>query len=264
MSYCVIGMKRTRSSVLTCSISNHFDSDNFFGTYDGLTPKLKDQTYFNRLPKIEQGQAKLQFLKDETIKLTDEVLASPNAVIKLFPRYMMYHLTPSVKNHANCVLPKDYNDIIMITDVEECYKLSKFKKLYLLKRNVTDAICSYGYGVYLNMFQFKDDTELNYFTKIANPTTISLDSQWLDFCIFESILLDHLQSYLDTSKLSYHLLDYDEIPDYCDQTYSKDKHYKYSNFDYKRLILNYNDIEEYISDYIEKNKDWVKNNIFFK
>lgn len=264
MSYCVIGMKRTRSSVLTCSIANHFNSDNFFGTYDGLTPKLKDQIYFNRLSKNEQRQAKLDFLKKETITLTDEVLASPNAVIKLFPRYMMYHITPSVKNHAACILPKDYNDIIMITDVEECYKLSKFKKLYVLKRNITDAICSYGYGIYLNMFQFKDDIELNHFRKLANPTIIPLDSPWLDFCIFESILLDHLRIYLDTNKLTYHLLNYDEIPDYCDQTYSKDKHFKYSNFDYKSLILNYNELDEYINDFVKNNKDWVKNNIFFK
>jgi hypothetical protein len=234
--------------------------------YDGITPKLKDHSYFNRLPKDQQRDAKLKFFKSGIIELTNEVFdkGKPNSVIKLFPRYMIFHNEPSVKNHAKCSLPENYDDIIMIKDVEECFMLSKFKKIYLLKRNVTDAICSYGYGIYLNMFQFKDDTELNYYKKLANPTSINLQESWLDFCIFESMLLDRLQNYLDNKKIPYHLLDYNEVPEYCDRTYSTEKYYKYPNFNYKNLILNYDEVDDYIKTFIHKNTDYVQNNIIFK
>ncbi len=266
MSFCVIGMKRTRSSILTYSIANYYDSDNYFGSYDGITPKFKDQIYFSRLPKTEQRDAKLDFFKSGIKELTTEFFEKgrPNSVIKLFPRYMIFHNEPSIKNHANCFLPKDYNDLIMITDIEECFSLSKFKKIYLLKRNVTDAICSYGYGIYLNKFQFKDDSQVNTYKKLAKPISINMKDGWLDFCIFESMLLDHLQNYLDRKQILYHLLDYNEVPEYCDRTYSSEKYYKYPNFDYKNLILNYDEVDDYIKNFVYKNTDYVQNNIIFK
>jgi hypothetical protein len=264
MSYCIIGMKRTRSSILSYSISNYFTSKNFFGAYDQVTPKLKDNIKFNMLPKTECRNAKLTFLKTGVKKFTELALNKSNSVIKLFPRYMMFHVLPSTTDHSKCVLPKNYNDIIMITDIEECFQLSKFKKIYFLKRNITDAICSYGYGIYINQFQFTNDKQLILKQKKYKSTIIDLESPWLNFCIYEYMLLNHMQIYLDKNKIFYHLLTYDEIPDYCNENYSCEKYYKYSNFDYKKLILNYNELEQYIYNYINTNTKWMNENIVFK
>lgn len=266
MTYCIIGMKRTRSSVLSLSISNYHDSDNYFGQYDGITPSFKTKIYFSKLPLDQQKSAKLKFFQEEVKKMTLEVLSKPNNVVKLFPRYMIYHEIPSVKDHAKSVLPKNYNDLIIITDIEEYFQLSKFQKIYFLQRDVTDSICSYGYGIYLKKFQFVDEPELNYFTKISRPISIDLNSGWLDFCIFEYMLLNHLRSYLDDKKLSYHLLDYDDIPKYCSDRYSGTEigNYKYSGFNYKNLITNYEEVRKYIFNFIHLNNNYIKENIIFK
>lgn len=266
MSYCIIGMKRTRSSVLSISIANFHNSDNYFGMYDGITPSLKDQIRFKKLSLPEKNKAKLDFFKSEIKKLTLEVFDRPNTVIKLFPRYMIYHDRPYVENHTKSVLPNNLDDLLIIKEIEEYFQISKFNKIYYLDRDVTDAVASYCYGIFIKKFQFKTVEEVTYYNKICKPVAIDLTSPWIDFCIFEYMLQNQIKLYLDKNKLEYTLLSYDEIPKHCDLYYSgtQENNYKYPEFNYKKIIANYTELQDYIRGFIEKKQSYVSNNIVFQ
>lgn len=266
MSYCIIGMKRTRSSVLAYSIANFHNSNNYFGMYDGITPTLKEHIFFNKLPANEKKQAKLDWFKKGIKELTLEVFERPNTVIKLFPRYMIYHDIPHVKDHKKSILPKNLDDLIIIDEIKEYFQLSRFGKIYYLERNIVDAVSSYCYAIHISKFQFRTTEEINYYNKICKPVTIDLNSPWIDFCIFEYILKNQIKKYLDNANINYTILNYDEIPHHCDLYYSgtNDNNYKYPKFDYSKIIINYNELQDYINSFIEKNQDYVNNNIIFR
>lgn len=265
MSYCIIGMKRTRSSVLAESISKFYDSDNYFAMWDSITPSLKDHVFFNKFPAYEKKQAKLDWFKKGIKEATLKVFNTPNSVIKLFPRFMIYHDIQYVQDHKKSKLPKNLDELIIITEIEEYFQLSKFNKIIYLERNITDAVASYCYAIYLDKFQFYTVKEVRQYNKTCKPITIDLNSPWIDFCIFEYMLKNQIKKYLDSIKLNYTLLNYDEIPHHCDLYYSgSNNRLQDSQFDYSKIIINYANLQDYINSFIDKNQDYVNNNIVFK
>lgn len=264
MSICIVSMKRTRSSILSASIAEFYGSKNYFGMYDAVTPNLKTQIYFNKLPKNQLMDAKFDYFKQYIKNLTNTILSDKNSVVKLFPRYFIYHDRPSVEAHDKQVLPDNFDDLLMITDIEEYFQLSKFNKIYYLERNVTDTVCSYSYAIHLNKFHFFNQYELDYHKKHKSSICIDLNSKWLDFCIFEYMLLTHLKKYMDNKNIKYHILNFENIPAYCEQHYSgTKKNVLDSKFNYKNLIENYTQVEEYVKEFINKNTEYVNQNIIF-
>jgi hypothetical protein len=84
---------------------------------------------------------------------------------------------------------------------------------------------------------------------------------YINFFIYESILLDKLKKFLDNKKLNYTYIDYADCPTYVKENLPSNipNMYYESKFNYKELIKNYDEcvahIENKFKVYSEQLKD---------
>lgn len=282
---CVISTPRTRSSFFTFSLEAHYNLYNHFEIYDiqnfnSFNPKQQKQVF---LEKDLQKKKDLIFdlFKLNQITATQKMFNSnKDYVVKFWTRCLVTKFDRSETNVKNIDDVKDenytryiydlstYNPKI-ITNITEVFNLDKYSQYFFLHRDITETLASLFYANLTGMFNITPTTESSNLDQLRKytedqkefyPVTINYNLPRFKFYIFELALNEYLEKYLIEKKLNYIKLDYKDVSNYVSQNFSGSyEKIKYpskklisSNFDYKKLILNYGDVEKFVNYYYQE------------
>jgi hypothetical protein len=214
MKYCIIGMPRSRSSMLLEAIKI-VNNTQILGEDIGSIPlaEKKRQDYLNRL--------KILITKNNRI---------PQGVIRFHPLQMV-----------------TFNPISILPF--ELFNFKQYDKIYFTFRDsVSDNIASNFVAERLNKYTYKSKDEV--VENIGTLTFTTDDYYNVDNYINSIKVVDSLKKYFLENNIASTDIEYNEIPEYVNKTYPAIVSHVETNYDYKKIISNYNDI---IKVYEEKN-----------
>lgn len=234
MKICILSRARTRSSIFCSSIQKHYQCRNFGELYF-YDKKLLEHTPEN--------------FKQNLTNTTEKIFSYNDFVIKIWPRYSVY----SKDNSA----PTDLSKLYIISDLENTFLFSQYDKIYYVTRNIVDSVCSYYFALYRQQWMFSNNDQI----VVARNKQLSFNffgaQRWLNFYLYETLLQDHMLQYLQNKNLLLQVIDYEDIPNYCNEKYydtNKADVRLDSQLDYKTIFTNYSDIEEYVMNFLSNNK----------
>lgn len=213
MKYCIIGMPRSRSSMLLEAISNYL-SIPIFGNEIISIPwhQRTGDTYIK----------KMKFLLSQTNKLS-------NGIIKLHPLQLISRNPMTLINF-------------------DWFNFKQYDKIYFtLRKDISDNIASNFVAEKLNRYTYRSESDVY---KNIKPMTFTADDHYnVDNYIWSTKILHRLETYFVNNNIEYTSLDYDDIPTYIKQNYPAEVYHVETHYDYKNIVANY---EELIKVYKEK------------
>jgi hypothetical protein len=233
------------------NLTYHHESFNFAGKqYNELRVKYNLRRKTIQLSDVIQHQKK--YLTD-TLKDLDN---QGDYVTKLFPRDLIF------TTYGTSIKDGRVFEHEIYSNFNELFQLENFDKVYFLDRNIIESTASFGYAYSIDMFLFTEKGHLDYKKKKNQKIEISnLAFSFMNYHIYESLLHGKIKNFLDRKNITYTALDYHNCENYIEQNLKCDEPNLYfeSNFDYKNLILNYNQCVEHIETKIEEYSTLLKN-----
>lgn len=242
MHILVVGRPRCRTSFLSMAYRDYHNLVNLHEIFSNGTKNLwfkgntiKDN---NRLDKVQKFH--IRILEN----ITKEVFSHDRSIIKLFPRDIITHCYPNLKfSNLN-----DF-DYKCITDVSQILQLERYDQILLLERSFIDSAISYIYGQAIGILLFERAGSKTFYEKKIMPVTITEENlHILNFYILEYLVDQNLKKFIE-DHYSCKKLDYIEIPNFVKENFnnSKTNHYIDLEIDYKKVIVNYWEVVEYIN-----------------
>jgi len=254
MKILIICKPRTRSSFLCSALSNHYNLTNLHELFIEISKQVNTRAKFlkkdNDLNFIIENQKRI--LRSGINRAN----ANNNCVFKLFPRDLIFSTKDSIIVDDSAFK----HDIFL--NFNEFFELENFDKIYFLDRDNVEAAISYGYAWVKDKFLFTDYGSVNYTQKNQPQVVLNeKDFMYINFFIYESVLLNKVKKFLDNKKLNYTYIDYADCPTYVQENLPSNipNMYYESKFNYKELIKNYDEcvahIENKFKVYSEQLKD---------
>lgn len=237
-----MGRPRCRTSFLSMAYRDYYGleylHETFFESVKPLWIKANALRTKDNLNKLQQSH--IQSLKN----ITKKIFLSDGAIIKFFPRDVMTH----------CYVNLKFTDIQnfnykCITNLSEVFQLEKYNQILLLERNFLDSAMSFIYGHVMGIMLFERNVSKTFYEKKITPVTITEQHlQLLNFYILEYLVDQNIKKFVRT-RYSCKTLDYNIIPNFVEENFnnSKTNYYVDLELDYKNLIVNYQEIVEYIN-----------------
>lgn len=254
MKILIICKPRTRSSFLCSALSNHYNLTNFHELFIGISKQV------NTRAKLLKKDDDLNFIIENQKRILrsgiNRANANNNCVFKLFPRDLIFSTKDSI-----IVDDTSFKHDIFL-NFNELFQLENFDKIYFLDRDNVEAAISFGYALVKDKFLFTDYGSVKYTQK--NQPQVELnekDFMYINFFIYESMLLNKVKKFLDIKKINYTYIDYTDCPSYVQKNLPSNipNMYYESKFNYRELIKNYDEcvahIENKFKVYSEKLKD---------
>lgn len=252
---CILSHARCRTSFLIRSFGNAYDLKNKTESYSQVKKlSFKEQII---LSKVKDKEVASHDLYEKKLKkFTDELFQQNKWVIKVWPRWFnssefCYNVNRNVKN------------------LEACFRFSEYDQIILSKRNPVDSVCSLDLGVKYG-YNSSGSVQSNYSTKLKYSKFIDNSihlHDWHKSFIIEICMIDTIKDYLDTKKINYDYVEFDEIPNFVAKLpHSDNTNYQIpidTKIDYTQAIPNYDEITYTIQDYIKSIKP-ILNSINFE
>jgi hypothetical protein len=205
MKYCIVGMPRSRSSVLLETISLHYNIPILGEDIGNLSQRY--------------GNEYITTLKN----LLDNSLKKENGIIRLHPLQMV-----SIKPFT--ILNFDW------------FNFEQYDKIYFTFRESTvDNIASNFIATKLNKFTYKSQSDI---VKDFDPVYFSKDDYYHIRDYIQSLnVIDSLKQYFNEQTIKSQDLYYKDIPKYITKYPAFTTHVE-THYDYRKMISNYDDIIE--------------------
>lgn len=244
MKTLIIARPRTRSNLLIHAHSEFHNLVDKHEIYTLGTGKI-----------IESNTKNINFkhslFESQVKKITEENFKQDNFVIKLFPRMVI------LGNHH--IENLDSYEHRIIDNLSYFYNIQKYDKIYFLNRNIIDSVCSYMFGLHVQSFISTDTSLYDYNESVI----IDIDDR-LNFYLYEYAIQSRIKDFIERKNLSCTILDYQDIPQYVGFTYPNIKNKTIdSKIDYKKIITNYNEVCDYISQTYKTYLDKANNINFY-
>ena len=235
MKICVIGFPRSRSSLLTESLSDYFCIPIIGEDINLVNKMLENRATWvhdrNYPPKPIGHFNKLK-------SLLKSVQQQQDGIIRLHP------LQLSMAGFSGEVL--DFN----------LFGFDQYDQIYFTDRNsVPDSICSHFISTHITRrFTYQSLKDINQY---INPMSIYLDTYgYLCVFLYEKLIEHELKKYLIEKNISWIQLEYNDIPAYIKTNFGDglSRHVE-TQYNYKELIGNYSSIERKcneLTDYVTK------------
>jgi hypothetical protein len=166
-----------------------------------------------------------------------------------------------IKVHPERVYDRKWNGQLIDIDF---LKLDRYDQIYFTyRKNQIESISSFFIAKILNQFAYDNNnppprTDLK---DIIMPTDSIKDLVFKE--LWDQLVIEHLRDYVNRSSLNYTWLDYDDIPDWHAKNYSyvlsKNINSVPTKYDYRKIILNYDELEYHL----ESDRATVKD-LFYK
>ena len=234
MKICILSRARTRSSIFCSSIQKYYQCKNLGELYF-YDKKILDHTQEN--------------FEKNIINSTEKFISNDNFVIKLWPKYLIY-----TKDRA---APHDLSDLYIVSNLEKCFFLSRYDKIYYITRNIVDSVCSYYFAIYRQQWMFSNEKQILDAKSKKLTFNFHGSQYWLYFYLYETLLQEQILKYLQNNNLPFCEVDYEDIPKYCSETYydtNKADLRIDSKINYKEIFTNYFEVEEYVTKFLSKNQ----------
>lgn len=251
MNICVIGRARTRSSIFCESVASYYGLKNFNEQYAVASAPIFNPFLFRGLTQEEKNTFNWNRYKSEIRKVTEEMFQTNHFVTKLWPKWF-------VQNYqGKRVLSENLTEFKIITNLQEYFKILDYDKIYWIDRTVTDSICSLAFVYTVHKFH-------STISILDNPIFIDTNSRWVQHYLFDILISRKFKLFLDDKNIAYNQLTYDDVPNYCIKQYAGIEGFEFKDGrrNYKNLISNYNEVDEYVSNFL-KNKFYLVENIKF-
>jgi len=241
MKILLFGFPRTRSSLLQDVLCKHFNLKNLWEPYENIRDKIKSI----KITSTDLWNShKLQVI--ETTELLEN---DSNFVAKCFACYGFN----IYKTKHDLPIFWEKGDFLDLS----YFKLNMYDKIYCTYRtNYTDMICSYrfmkNFSSPFYRIDHKNDLknkEMHSRQKIIIPYDVK--TAYLD-CI-EKIIYDCRINQFKKLNYNFLELEYNEIPKYIEKNLSNvQSKYVESEFDYKKRVRNYSEIDDKIKKTFEE------------
>jgi len=210
----------------------------FSNSIDNLWMQVKIIKNSNTLEELQKIHIR------RLTNIGSKIFTLDNTISKLFSRDLITQYSPK---HTFLNI-EDFN-YRCVSNVSEILQLDKYDQILLLERNFIDSAMSYIYGKIVGVMLFERHNSKNFYQQKLKPITITKEQlNILNFYIIEYLVDQNLKKFLET-RYSCVKLDYDEIPDYVNDKFNNSETNYYMNLgiDYKKSIVNYNEVLEYIN-----------------
>jgi hypothetical protein len=244
MKILIVSRLRTRSTFLLEHLCAHYNiqnhNENYFDIGSKFFGAMNASLKLNNRKSFEKNwldyQLNFKYITDKNFE-TD-------FGVKLFTKMI----------HSKSLVLKDvdFPNLQIITDLTTYANIRQYDQIYYLSRENFPSICSYIYSLEIKNAIYRE----NGIHKIKQKT-FTVDEYWLPFIdsyILDIILQEKILDFLSTEDIPYIKLDYDDIPSYV----SNNLNGVVANpsidpqFDYKVLIKNYDELENYCNQTYEK------------
>jgi len=246
MKYLIYCLPRTRSTFLQDVIAQTYNLKNLEEPYHRVDMEAK-----KGLIRLDDEIVWSKY-QNRIIEITKNLAIQDNIVVKIFSDTTFNH----VKNIKIASAPNfelEYNDLL---DIEKFCAISMYNKIYILyRKNITNFICSYRYGHNFGKLQYKnniDDKNISEFRK-KQKVNLVLKENLLAMDVLEYVLFQLQAKHLNKTYQNIVNLEYDEIPLYINKNFPHTtSNFIGTNFDYKILVKNYNEIDYKVNYYFDK------------
>lgn len=251
MNICVIGRARTRSSIFCASVAKYYGLQNFNEYYAVASAPISNPFLFRNLSQEEKDTLTWNHYKKGILKVTEEMFITNHFVTKLWPRWFIQNF------QGNRVISEDLTEFKTITNLQQYFKILDYDKIYWIDRPVIDSICSLSFVYTVHKFHSTIST-------LDKPIFINTNHRWVQHYLFDILISKKLKLFLNDNNIECNQLTYDDVPNYCIKNYAgiEGFEFKDGHRNYKNLISNYAEVEEYIDTFL-KDKFYLVENIKF-
>ena len=208
MKICIIAFARTRSSML-----------------------LETMSLFYKMPILGE---KINFLPGEMLPSEYKIIITtdsraPNGVIRLHPRHF----------YPRKILNLSEDDRRSQFDL---FNFKQYDQVYFVYReSISDLIASYIVADTFNTFTYQND--IKPFDHVAPIKLTEKSHNHIIGQLYSEKVVDKLKEYFDTIGVEYKDLFYNNIPKFCKDNYPNTQTFHIeTNYDYKSIITNYDEI----------------------
>lgn len=242
MKILLLSMARTRSSVLIDALSKKYQVPNLYEEYGYVSPENISKLVLFKKPTDLWNK-----LQTETLKKTKEIFLQNSFAIKLFPANIFNDFQYNTTFNKNIDWRITNQSIL---DLEKYFNVAEYDQVYILNRkNICDMICSYWHA-YNRSFFLTDNKKIAHKFQPKGKLSIrnTHNETYIIKCnIIYNKYLNNISKYFDKKNKNYTLLDYDDVPNYLQTNFSDiNLSTVDTEYDYKNLIENYNEIYETI------------------
>jgi len=236
MHILIVGSPRSRTSYIASACANQYKIKNFHEDYDDYFSDFYERNRLLKKPiEIHDVVKKRElFLQNYTNNLFD----MPGCVIKLFPRHII------TLQHADKILKKiDDLKYQVIENISDILRLQDFDKIYVMHRSLVESAISFAYAKQVGYM-------LYIFPQKVKNKKLTIQQNVLDelnYFLLENIVLEDLQTFLNNNYNCINL-DFHKAIEYVDIEFTDKGQIMYQDpkYNYKNLILNYSEVEDYI------------------
>jgi len=244
MKILIVSRLRTRSTFLLDNLCANYNIQNHNENYFDI-----DTKFFGAMRHSLKVGNKKSFDKNwADYQLNFKYITDKNFEthfgVKLFTK--MLHSEPLV------LKDKDFSNLQIITDLTTYANIRQYDQIYYLTRDFFPSICSYIYSLETKNAIYRKNS-----IRKVKLKSFTVNEYWLPFInsyILDIILQEKIFDFLSTEQIPYIKLDYNDIPSYVSNNLngvvvnpSID-----TQFDYKVLIKNYDELENYCNQTYEK------------
>lgn len=246
MKVLVLSTVRTRSSYLLDCISKFYKLENLYEHYTTIQFEAKT---FNKFQDIVENKTKIIMDQSEV-----GVKIHPTNFINMYK----YHQNVDYEGPWNV---NSIDDFIPVTK----FQIDQYDKIFILTRtNFIDLYCSWITGLKSNKLLYTQ-LEKNLIDKNSEPFSIKLHKKIAKILLFDVWFLDNCMNYLPIDESKVIRLDYNNVKDYTNNNFPNIRSkYLETNFDYQKLITNYNEIEKGLIECQKEFSDEFNHRLFSK
>lgn len=236
MKILVLGMHRSRSNYFLDVVSENFNLTNFYEPYRPIYSKHLDPLENNWWESKKKKSIPGELISD--IKDKSNLLECSTGFAMKFE---ITHLT---------MFP--YDGKLFDFDL---FKFYSFDKIYITRRsNIIDTIASltvaHSFGKWLYR---SNDLPM----KEIQPFQFDLNNfhhrKALFTAIWDAHVLELMYDYFKENRLNHTVIEYENMDEYIENSFhSKNSQYIKSNYDYRKIIQNYSDIENFKNEMMPK------------
>lgn len=238
----VISNQRTRGSYFLDILAQAHSLNNYSEWL------VNNQLAFTKL-KISTSRLNFDFpwerYKKNLRQMISDHLSEDNFIEKIFPSILL-----NLRSQQILHTPEDRNshyfkESNIITDFD-VLSLEKYDQIYFIERNIIDACMSYSYACISNNWLFfdRDKPKKNVYRGLVKPNL--QDYFLIDMHLISLLMMPYLENYLKSKSFKYVKLNFDDIPIFLKEKYPNFNSILVdSEYDYKELIDNYSELEDY-------------------
>lgn len=235
MRILIVGAPRSRTSYIANACAKHYNITNYHEEFDSSLRSFYERCKLIKKPIIfNEVNEKKQAIFEKKNK---ELFENQGFVIKLFPRHII-----NLK-HSDKIL-KNTDDLVytVISNISEVLRLKEYDLIYCMHRNFLDAAISFAYGAQIESLLFLKNQQVKSKKVIIEERVI----HELNYFLLETLVFEELQKFMNSQYKCINL-DYTKAVNYVETEFPNHiDHYQDPQFNYKELILNYDEISEHI------------------